>query len=65
MNFLVCLVGLLAKGCSNTSANFLCCSYCALVVIPIYVKIVSTLPGLPYFPRYVYIHLIKETCFCC
>ena len=47
--FLVCLLGLIAEGCSKTSANFLCCSYCTLVVILIYVKIVTTLPGLPYF----------------
>ena len=46
--FLVCLLGLSAEGCSKTSANFLCCSYCTLVVMLIYVKIVTTLPGLPY-----------------
>jgi len=30
---LICLLGLLAEGCSKTSANFICCSYCTLVVI--------------------------------
>jgi len=43
-------LGLLAEGCSKTSGNFLCCSYCTLVVILIYVKIVTTLPGLPRIP---------------
>ena len=55
MNFLVCLLGLLAERCSKTSAKFLCCSCCAMVVILIYVKIVATLPGLPYMS------FIKET----
>jgi len=31
MNFFG-LLGSLAEGCSKTSANFLCCSYCKLVV---------------------------------
>jgi len=51
MNFFgwfVCLFGLLAEWSSKTSANFRCCSYCALVIILICVKIVTTLPGLLY-----------------
>ena len=44
-------MGLLPEGCSKTSANSLCCSYCTLVVTLILVKIVTTLPGLPYFRR--------------
>jgi len=53
MNFLVCLLGSLAEGCSKTSANFLCCSYRTLVVISISVKIVTILPGLPYTLAYI------------
>jgi len=43
---MVCLLDLLAEEYSKTSANFLRCSYCTLVVILILVKIVTTLPGL-------------------